>query len=72
MTREEFERFREGLQERFYWCHSRRMLNYLTKEKNNRYLFRCTHFKTGRYFGVFDRMDSLMRDVEKFGNLQKG
>lgn len=72
MTRQEFELYKAQLQERFYWCHSRKMLNFLTKERNNRYLFRCTHFKTGRYFWVFDLSAELMRDVNDFENLQKG
>lgn len=72
MTREEFEIFKAELQERFYWCYSRQELRYLTKEKHNRFLFRCTHFQSGRWFWVFDKSDSLLKDVEEYRNLQKG
>lgn len=71
MTREEFELFKEQLVERFYWCNTRNELNFLTKEKGNRFLFRCTHYKSGRYFWVFDRSESLMKDVEEYKSNQK-
>ena len=66
MTRKEFEIFKEGLMERFYWCTTREELRYLTREKGYRYLFRCTHFKTGRYFWVFDKTDELLNEAEEF------
>lgn len=64
MTREEFKEFRdEVLRKRFYWCNSVAERKYLT-EKGYKYLFRCTHYKTDRYFWVFDLSDELMKDVE--------
>lgn len=66
MTREEFEVYKTELMERFYWCMTRNELNYLTKEKGNKYLFRCTHYKTNRYFWVFDKTDALLKDVADF------
>ena len=66
MTREEFEIYKKELMERFYWCTTRSELHYLIKEKGYRYLFRCTHFKTDKYFWVFDRTEELLKDVEEF------
>lgn len=66
MTREEFQIYKKKLMKRFYWCTTRAELNYLIKEKGYRYLFRCTHFKTGRYFWVFDRTEELLKDVDEF------
>lgn len=66
MTREEYVIYRDGLIERFYWCFSNNEFKYLTKQKNHRYLFRCTHFKTGRYFWVFDRTKTLEDDIKEY------
>ena len=66
MTREEFEIYKKELMERFYWCTTRSELHYLIKEKGYKYLFRCTHFKTDKYFWVFDRTEELLKDVEEF------
>ena len=66
MTRKEFEIYKVELMQRFYWCTTKSELHYLTKEKGYKYLFRCTHFKTGRYFWVFDKTDELLKDIEKF------
>ena len=66
MTREEFEIYKKELMERFYWCTTRSELNYLTKEKGYKYLFRCTHYKTNKYFWVFDKTDALLKDAEDF------
>lgn len=64
MTRQDFEVFRdEVLKERFYWCHSVAERKYLT-EKGYRYLFRCTHYKTHKYFWVFDLSNALLDDVK--------
>lgn len=64
MTREEFVKFRdEVLTERFYWCYTVAERKYLT-EKGYKYLFRCTHYKSGRFFWVFDKTDALMSDVK--------
>lgn len=50
MTREEYVVFRnEVLRERFYWCYSVAERKYLT-EKGYKYLFRCTHYKTDKFF----------------------
>lgn len=64
MTREEFEIYKKELMERFYWCTTKAELNYLTKEKGYKYLFRCTHFKTNKFFWVFDKTDALLKDVD--------
>lgn len=66
MTREEFEIYKKELMERFYWCTTRSELHYLIKEKGYKYLFRCTHYKTDKYFWVFDRTEELLKDVEVF------
>lgn len=66
MTREEFEIYKKELMERFYWCTTRSELHYLIKEKGYKYLFRCTHYKTDKYFWVFDRTKELLKDVEEF------
>lgn len=66
MTREEFEIYKKELMERFYWCTTRSELHYLIKEKGYKYLFRCTHYKTDKYFWVFDRTEELLKDVEEF------
>lgn len=66
MTREEFEIYKKELMERFYWCTTRSELHYLIKEKGYKYLFRCTHFKTDKYFWVFDRTDDLLKDADEF------
>lgn len=71
MTREEFEIYKNELMERFYWCTTRAELNYLTKEKGHRYLFRCTHYKTNNFFWVFDKTDELLKDVADFRNLKR-
>lgn len=64
MTREEYVVFRdEVLRERFYWCYSVAERKYLT-EKGYKYLFRCTHYKTDKFFWVFDKTDDLMNDVK--------
>ncbi len=60
MTREEFEIFKAELMERFYWCTTMAEMRYLTKEKGYKFLFRCTHFKADKYFGVFDKTDRLL------------
>lgn len=66
MTREEFEVFKSELMERFYWCTTRTEMNYLTRKKGYKFLFRCTHFKTNKYFWVFDRTDNLLKDADEF------
>lgn len=66
MTREEFEIYKKELMERFYWCTTRSELHYLIKEKGYKYLFCCTHYKTDKYFWVFDRTEELLKDVEEF------
>lgn len=66
MTREEFEIYKKELMERFYWCTTREELRYLTREKGYKYLFCCTHYKTGRYFWVFDKTDGLLSEVKEF------
>lgn len=66
MTREEFEIYKNELMERFYWCTTRAELNYLTKEKGYKYLFRCTHFKTNKFFWVFDKTEELVREAREF------
>lgn len=66
MTREEFEIYKKELMERFYWCTTRSELHYLIKEKGYKYLFRCTHYKTDKYFWVFDKTEELLKDVEEF------
>lgn len=66
MTREEFEIYKKELMERFYWCTTGSELHYLIKEKGYKYLFRCTHYKTDKYFWVFDRTEELLKDVEEF------
>lgn len=66
MTREEFEIYKKELIERFYWCTTRSELHYLIKEKGYKYLFRCIHFKTDKYFWVFDRTEELLKDVKVF------
>lgn len=66
MTREEFEIYKKELMERFYWCTTRSELHYLIKEKCYKYLFRCTHYKTDKYFWVFDRTEELLKNVEEF------
>ena len=66
MTREEYKIYKKELMERFYWCTTRSELHYLIKEKGYKYLFRCTHFKTDKYFWVFDRTEELLKDVEEF------
>lgn len=66
MTREEFEIYRNKLMERFYWCTTRAEMRYLTKEKGYRFLFRCTHFKTNKYFWVFDKTNELLKEAEAF------
>ena len=71
MTREEFEIYKERLMERFHWCTTRAELNYLTKEKGYRYLFRCTHYKTNKFFWVFDKTDELLKDVDNFRKLKR-
>ena len=65
MTRHEFEIYRNELMARFIWVHSKDELNFL-KNKGYRYLFRCTHFKTGRYFWVFDKTESIEKDLDDF------
>ena len=66
MTREEFEIFKAELMERFYWCTTMAEMRYLTKEKGYKFLFRCTHFKTDKYFWVFDKTDGLLKEAEEF------
>lgn len=66
MTREEYEVYRNELMERFYWCKTKAEFHFLTKEKGHKYLFRCTHYKTNKFFWVFDRNDELLRDVNIF------
>ncbi len=66
MTREEYKIYKKELMKRFYWCTTRSELHYLIKEKGYKYLFRCTHFKTDKYFWVFDRTEELLKDVEEF------
>ena len=66
MTREEYKIYKKELMERFYWCTTRSELHYLIKEKGYKYLFRCTHFKTDKYFWVFDKTEELLKDVEEF------
>lgn len=64
MTREEYVIFRdEVLVKRFYWCYSIAERKYLT-EKGYKYLFRCTHYKSDKFFWVFDKTDDLMKDVK--------
>ena len=64
MTREDFEIFRdEVLAKRFYWCRSVAERKYLT-EKGYKYLFKCTHYKTNKFFWVFDLSDELLEDVK--------
>lgn len=70
MTREEFEIYKETLVERFYWCRLREELKYLTEEKGNRYLFRCTHYKTKKYFWIFDKTASLMKNVAEYQEMK--
>lgn len=69
MTREEFEVYKNELMERFYWCRTKGELLFLTKEKGHKYLFRCTHYKTNKFFWVFDRTDELLIDVDIFHNM---
>ena len=71
MTRAEFEIYKKELMERFYWCTTRSELKYLTKEKGYKYLFRCTHYKTNKYFWVFDKSDELMKDVGEWKSVHK-
>ena len=73
MTREEFEIYKKELMERFYWCTTRSELNYLTKEKGYKYLFRCTHYKRkmNKYFWIFDKSDELMKDVGEWKAVHK-
>ena len=66
MTREEFEIYKAELMERFYWCTTISEMRYLTREKGYKFLFRCTHFKTDKYFWVFDRTDDLLKDADEF------
>lgn len=66
MTREEFEIYKAELMERFYWCTTISEMRYLTREKGHKILFRCTHFKTDKYFWVFDRTDDLLKDADEF------
>ncbi len=71
MTREEYITFRdEDLRKRFYWCCSIAEKKHLTK-KGYKYLFRCTHFKSGKYFWVFDKTDALMADVKLWKKSKK-
>ena len=64
MTREEYVIFRdEVLRERFYWWYSIAERKYLT-EKGYKYLFRCTHYKSDKFFWVFDKTDDLMNDAK--------
>lgn len=64
MTRTEFEVFKnENLLKRFYWCYAIAERKYLT-EKGYKYLFRCTHYKSDKFFWVFDKTDDLMKDVK--------
>ena len=71
MTREEYEKFRdEVLKERFLCCYSSAEKKYLL-DKGYRYLFRCTHMKTNRFFWVFDKTDALMKDVVAWTNSHK-
>lgn len=71
MTREEFEIYKAELMERFYWCNTIGEKNFLTKEKGHRFLFRCTHYKTNKYFWVFDMSDELMKDVSEWKSTHK-
>lgn len=32
--------------------------------KRLKYLFRCTHYKSDKFFWVFDKTDDLMNDVK--------
>ena len=66
MTREEFEIYKKELMERFYWCMTGSEMRYLTRKKGYKYLFRCTHYKTDKYFWVFDKSEQLLKDVEDF------
>ena len=66
VTREEFEIYKAELMKRFYWCTTRAEMRYLTREKGYRFLFRCTHFKTNKYFWVFDKTDELLKEAEEF------
>lgn len=66
MTREEFEIYKKELMKRFYWCTTRAEFHYLTKEKGYKYLFRCTHYKTNKFFWVYDKTDELLKDVADF------
>lgn len=69
MTREEYEVYRNKLMERFYWCKTKAELLFLTKEKGHKYLFRCTHYKTNKFFWVFDRTGELLRDTDIFHSM---
>ena len=69
MTREEYEIYSNELIERFYWCMTKQELSYLIKEKGHKYLFRCTHYKTNKFFWVFDKTDELLKDVDIFHNM---
>lgn len=71
MTREEFEIYKAELMERFYWCPTIGEKNFLTKEKGYRFLFRCTHYKTNKYFWVFDKSDELMKDIDEWKSTHK-
>ena len=70
MTRAEFEIFKSELMERFVCIYSKREFTDL-KEKGYRFLYRCTHFKTGRYFWIYDRTDSIVKDIAEFRNTNK-
>ena len=71
MTREEYITFRdEDLRKRFYWCYSIMEKKHLIK-KGYKYLFRCTHFKSGKYFWVFDKTDAIMADVKSWKKSKK-
>lgn len=65
MTKFEYTTFKEKLKTRFYWCYSTQEKQYLS-EKGYRYLFRCTHYKTGKFFWVYDISDELMEDVKNW------
>ncbi len=66
MTREEYKIYKRELMKRFYWCTTISEMRYLTREKGHKFLFRCTRFKTDKYFWVFDRTDDLLKDADEF------
>lgn len=65
MTREEFEDYKKALKERFVWCKTSAERKYL-QDKGYRYLFRCTHYKNGKFFWVFDKSDAILQDMDEY------